>query len=189
MESFGFKSILEEAREILDVENRYMFPNVEKIFKSPSSSGKRIVLMANRSGKEGNLKIYEDRINIRPIAGRFVVFEMVDDGRIESGRISEEVLKSMFESEGLNLADFTSEETAKIEFKPYQLPSNIRRPGDPAHLWEPKSNRPDKRAKDSLPSKIAHHDTELKSQWKWISIAGILFVMIFFIVKRVKLAR
>lgn len=189
MESFGFKSTLAEVREILDAENRYIFPNIEKIFKSPTSSGKRIVLMAKRSGKEGNVKIYEDDSASRAIEGRFVIFERVDNGGIESGRISEEVLKSMFKSEGLNLADFTFEEPPKAEPKAYHLPDSIRRPGDSVHLGERSTSRPEKRMKNTSPIDMTSEDSPLMSHWKWMVFTVVLFFVMFFVVKRIKPAR
>lgn len=184
MEKFGLKTTLDEAREMLDIENRYMFPNLQTIFYSGSFAGKRIVLMAKKAGDEGSLKIYENDTEFRVVDGRFVIFEKVDTGVIDSGRISEAKLKAQFHNEGLSLADFTFEAPPKpkAELKVYRPPDSIRRPGDPPALWEEPPPRATKQRGEFEPSGQVGGEYS-NSVWRLIiafgiaCVAGILFFL------------
>jgi hypothetical protein len=97
MEQFGSETTLKSAREILDIENRYFFPNIENAFASRHQSKRRIILMAKNSGEEGDIRNYESFSSFKSNKGRFVIFKNTVSGEIESGKITEEELFTTFQ--------------------------------------------------------------------------------------------
>lgn len=109
-------SVLEDARNYLDVESRYRFINCPTLF---SSSGRafRIIVMANGPGGEGDREIIAENGHVEKSPGRYIIIE-TENGMIETGRYSEAALKYIFQEAKLNLEDFTSALPPLPEFRP-----------------------------------------------------------------------
>jgi hypothetical protein len=113
MEQFGFERTLKDGREILDIENRYFFPGIETELTSRFHSKMLIILMAKSPGEEGNIQIYKSPTSFQPTEGRFVIFKNIESGEIESGRISEVELSTIFKNKGIRLEEFTFDKPLK----------------------------------------------------------------------------
>ena len=159
--------MLENARKYMDVENRYFFPNLPTIFDN-GISRERIIIMAKQPGGEGDDTDSFDGKAIMNVSGRFLVVERTD-GKIDSGRFPEKLLQIMFEKAGLNLKDhtFASAPQPKREIKRHPSES-VRRPGDPANLWEADATRPEKKRGDPKVGINTNQRDGSLPRWKWV---------------------
>lgn len=93
--------LLNDARRILDIENRYAFVDMKPI--ELSSGMVRIIIMAKQPGAEG------DRVDTRELEkkkGRWLIME-ASDGSIQIGKVPEVMLDYWFKKAGLDLANYT----------------------------------------------------------------------------------
>ena len=173
--------MLENARKYLDVENRYFFPNLPTIFDN-GISRERIIIMAKQSGGEGDDTDSFDGKTMMNVPGRFLVVERTD-GKIDSGRFPEKLLQIMFEKAGLNLKDYTFAVAPQPKREIKRHPSeSVRRPGDPANLWEADATRPERKRGDPKVGINANQRDGFLTRWKWAigSLIAFLLAVLFF---------
>ena len=187
-ESFNkdeYRNVLKEANKYLDLENRYFFPKINNVFHFGTDKGERLILMAKESGYEGDHRSYAQDGSHRIEPGR-VVFFVKEDGRINSGRMLESALRAMFEKEGLNLSDYTFESPAPPirDIKPYRPPDSIRRPGDPAYLWDQPPSRTEKIRKKENSDRIAAGSKSFHMLPWVIGIAIVGILLLWFVIHR-----
>lgn len=96
-------SIKENARRLLDVENRYVFVDLKPIRIGPEIV--RIFFMAKQPGDEGN-NFTTSKIDL--VEGRWVIFE-TEKGDVVARKYTEKALKLWFAKADLDLADYTFE--------------------------------------------------------------------------------
>lgn len=110
----GFLSggVLDNARQFLDIENRYIFVDLKQMRFGHRTE--RVVIMARQAGGEGDNNNAEEPEKRK---GRWLIVE-TSDGSIQTRKFPEVMLKLWFEEAGLNLADFTSASPPPPTIKP-----------------------------------------------------------------------
>ncbi len=101
--------MITDTESLLDLEHRYKIHNPPLVVKHQSEEIK-IIIMAMRTGGEGNRSSEDVNGIATEIPGRNLVFETVD-GKISSGRFPESRLEKMFSDSGLSLFDYTYDAT------------------------------------------------------------------------------
>ena len=151
--------------------------------------------MANQPGGEGNVLSLDENNNPEDLAGRYLIFE-TPDGKINSGKFSENHLKKMFADADLNLQDYTFAAPAPPEYARLPIDPNsegvaLGGPENPSDgNTRAVKNSSQRENKPRSPHAQNDGDSTETTSWDiWIGIASIGVLALACVLRRFFLSR